>query len=110
MIKIGWFFSMFFDFCIKTPVSNILYACLSSDSTIWLDSRKESLKTQVIYQPSQIFVVSHSHAVSTAVHSNHFLWFEWLFDAKVPLNGHAVTQNYVSVVFQSQATENNSHE
>ena len=39
-----------------------------------------------------------------------FLLFEWLFDAKVLLNGHAVEQNYVFVVFQSEATKNNSHD
>ena len=49
-----------------------------------------------------------SHVDSAAVRSNHFLLVEWLFDAKVLLNGHAVTQNYVLVVFQSEATINNS--
>ena len=38
------------------------------------------------------------------------LLFKELFDAKVLLFGHAVTQNNVSVIFQSEATENNSHE
>ena len=39
-----------------------------------------------------------------------FLLVEWLFGAKVLLNGYAVTQNYVFVVFQSEATKNNSHD
>ena len=39
-----------------------------------------------------------------------FLLFEELFDAKVLLIGHAVTQNYVFVVFQSEATKNNSND
>ena len=55
-------------------------------------------------------MVPYSHADSVAVHSKHILLFEWLFDAKVLLNGHAVTQNYVFVVFQSEATENKSHD
>ena len=42
--------------------------------------------------------------------SNDFLLVEWLFDAKVLLNGYAVTQNYVFVVFQSEATKDNSHD
>ena len=54
------------------------------------------------------FVVFYSHTDSAAVRSNHFLLVEWLFDAKVLLNGHAVTQNYVFVVFQSEATKNNT--
>ena len=56
------------------------------------------------------FVVSCSYADSAAVRSNHFLLVDWLFDAKVLLNGHAVTQNYVFVVFQSEATKSNSHD
>ena len=36
-----------------------------------------------------------------------FLLFEELFDAEVLLIGHAVTQSYVFVVFQSEATKNN---
>ena len=55
-------------------------------------------------------VVSYSHADSAAVRSNHFLLVERLFDVKVLPNGHAVTQNYVFVVFQSEATKNNSHD
>ena len=58
----------------------------------------------------KFFVVSYSHADSVAVHSNFFLLFEELFDAKVLLIGHAVTQNYVFVVFQSEATDNNSYD
>ena len=56
------------------------------------------------------FVVSYSYADSVAVRSNNFLLVEWLFDAKVLLNSYAVTQNYVFVVFQSEATKNNSHD
>ena len=50
-------------------------------------------------------MVSFSHADSVAVHLNNFLLFEWLFAAKVLLKGPAVTQNYVSVVLQSDATK-----
>ena len=39
-----------------------------------------------------------------------FLLFELLFTTKVLLNGHAVTQNNVSVVYQSESTENNPHD
>ena len=101
---------MFFDFQTKTPVSKILDACLSSNSMIWVHKRKESLSTQFISQLSQVFVVSCSHADSVAEHLNYFLLFEELFDAKVLLIGHAVTQSYVFVVFQSEETENNSHD
>ena len=55
-------------------------------------------------------MVSYSYADSVAVRSNNFLLVEWLFDAKVLLNGYAVTQNYVFVVFQSEATKNNSRD
>ena len=65
------------------------------------------MKTQFIYQFSEKFVVVfYIHADSVAVHSNHFLLFEWLFDAKVLLNGHALTQDYMFVVFQSEAAKN----
>ena len=44
---------------------------------IWVDKRKESLKTKFVSQLSQFFfVVSYSHADSVAVHSNYFLLFE----------------------------------
>ena len=39
-----------------------------------------------------------------------FLLFELLFTAEVLLIGHAVTKNYVSVVFQSESTKSISHE
>ena len=42
--------------------------------------------------------VFYSNEDSVAVRSNHFLLVEWLFDAKVLQNGHAVTQNYVFVI------------
>ena len=58
----------------------------------------------------KIFVVFYSYADSVAVRSNNFLLVEWLIDAKVLLNGYAVTQNYVFVVFQSEATKKNSHD
>ena len=60
-------------------------------------------------------MVSYSHADSIAVRSIHFLLVVWLFDAKLLLNGHAVTQNFVFVVFQQEATnwsdtlKDNSH-
>ena len=55
-------------------------------------------------------MVSYIHADAVAVRSNHFLLAEPLFDAKLQLKSHAVTQNYVFVVFQSEATKNNSHD
>ena len=48
-----WYGFIIFDFQSKTPVSIILYACLYSNSMICADKRKESLKTQFIYQLSQ---------------------------------------------------------
>ena len=55
-------------------------------------------------------MVSYSHADSVAVHSNHFLLFESLLDGRVLRIGHAVTSNYVSVAFQSEAIKNNSQD
>ena len=103
---------MFFDFQSKTPVSKTLYARLASTSMIWVHKRKESLSTQFISQLPQVFwffVVSYSHADSVAC-IQIFLLFEELFDAKVLLIGHAVRQNYVFIVFQSEATKNNSND
>ena len=71
---------------------------------------KKAWKHILIVNFREFHVVSYSHGYSDAVRSNHFLLVEWLVDAKVMLNGHAVTQNYVSVVFQSEATRNNSHD
>ena len=101
---------MFFDFRIKTPVSKILYACLASISMIWVHKRKESLSKQIISQLSQAFLVSYSHAASVIVPLYYFLLIEELLDAKILPIGHGVTQNYVFVAFQSEATENNSHD
>ena len=56
------------------------------------------------------FVVSYSYADSVAVPSNKFLLVEWLFDAKVLFIGYAVKQNYVFVVFQSEAIKKISHD
>ena len=58
----------------------------------------------------KFFVLCCSHADSAAVRSNHFLLVEWLFEANVLLTGHAVTQNYVFPVFQSEAPKDNSHD
>ena len=99
---------MIFDFKTKTPVSKILYACLASNSMIWVQKRKESLRTQIISQLSQVFCgILQSCRLRCGVFKL-FLLFEELFDVKVLLIGHAVTQNYVFVVFQPEATKNNS--
>ena len=66
---------------------------------------KKAWKHSLSVNLPNFVLVSYSHADCVAVRSNHFLWVEWLFDAKVLFNGHAVTQNYVFVVFQSEATE-----
>ena len=102
--------SCFFDLQTKTPVSIILYACLLSNSKICVDEIKKSIKHILIVNFHKFVVVSYSHAASVAVRSNHFWLVDWLVDAKVMLNGHAVTQNYVFVVYQSEATKNNSHD
>ena len=101
---------MFFDFQTKTPVSIILYACLYSNAMICVDEPEKSSKHILSVNFHNFVVVSYSHADSVAVRSNHYLLVEWLFDAKVLLNGHALTQNYVFVVFQSEATKDNSHD
>ena len=100
---------MIFDFQTKTPVSKILYACLATSSIIWLPKRKKTWKHVLSLNFHPFLLVSHYHADSVAVHSNCFLLFEELFDEKVLLIGHAVTQNHVLVVFESEATENSSH-
>ena len=58
----------------------------------------------------KFFVVSYSYEDSVAEHSKFFLLFEELFDEKILLVNHAVPQNYVFLVFQSEATEKNSHD
>ena len=94
---------MFFDFQTKTPVSIIFYACLYSTSKICVDKPKKAWKHSASVNFLYFFVVSYSHADSVAVLSNHFLLVEWLFDAELLLNAHAVTQNFVFKVFQSEA-------
>ena len=101
---------MFFDFQSKTPVSKILYACLASNAMIWVHKRKESLSTQFISQLPQVFCGILQSCRLRCCAFKLFLLFEELFDAKVLLIGHAVTQNYVFVVFQSEATKNNSND
>ena len=106
-IKIGWFGSMLFDLQTKTPVSKILYACLASNTMICVHNCKESLSTQIISQLWQVFCGILKSCRLRCSAFKLFLLFEELFDAKVLLIGHAVTQNYVSVVFQSEASKNN---
>ena len=86
---------MFFDFHTKTLVSIILYACFYSNSMICVDSPNKAWKHSLSVNFHKFAVVSYSYADSVAVSSNHLSLVEWLFDAKVLLNGHAVTQNYV---------------
>ena len=94
-----------------TPVSNPLYACLSYMSLIRVDKSKDTLKHNLFFNFQKFFVVSYSHANSVAVHLKHFfLLFVLLFTAWILVNGHAVTQNYVFVVYQSESTKNNPHQ
>ena len=101
---------MFFDSQTKTPVSKILYACLASNCMIWVHKCKESLSTQFIYQLPQFFCGIFQSCRLHRWAINIFLLFEELLNAKVLLIGHAVTQIYVYVVFQSEATKNNSND
>ena len=55
--NIVWYGFTFFDFWNWTPVLIILYACLYSNSMIYVDKPKQSLKTQFISQLSQICCV-----------------------------------------------------
>ena len=96
---------MFFAFETMTPVTNFLYANLSSNA-VDLEDKPKILITQYICQLSEICCVSYSPADSLAMHSSHFLLFEWLSDVEVLPNGYAVTEGYVCVVFQSKATKN----
>ena len=101
---------MFFDFQTKTPVSKILYPCLASNSMICVHKRKKSLSTQVISQFSQVFCGTLQSCRLRCCAFKLFLLFEELFDAKALLTGHAATQNYVCVVFQSELTKNISND
>ena len=69
---------------------------------------KKSLSTQIISQLSQVFCGILQSCRLRCCAFKLFLLFEELFDAKVLLIGHSVTQNYVFVVCQSAATKNNS--
>ena len=46
---------MSFDFQTKAPVSKIFVCLLGPEFMIWVDKRKKSLKTQIIFQLSQMF-------------------------------------------------------
>ena len=101
---------MFFDFQFKTPLSKILYACLASIFSIWVHKRKKSLSRQFISQLPQVFYGILQLCRLRCCAFKLFLLFEELSDAKALLFGHAVTQNYVFAVFQSEATINNSND
>ena len=75
---------------------------------IWIHKRKESLRTQIISQFSQVFCGILQSCRPRCCAFKLILLFQELFDAKVLLIGHAVTQNFVFVVFQSKATKINS--
>ena len=49
------------------------------------------------------------YADSVAGNSNHFLLFEWFFDAKVLFIALAVTQNCCFIVFRFEATKKHSY-
>ena len=74
---------------------------------IWVHKRKESVSTQFISQLPQVFC---GILQSCRFRCCAFKLFEELFEVKVVLIGHAVTQNYPFVVFQSEATKNNSND
>ena len=99
---------MFSDFQIKTPVSKNWYAYLASNSMILVYKRKESLSTQFFFKLLQLFCGILQSCRLRCCAFKQFLFFEELFDAKLVLIGHDVTQNYVLVVFQSEATINSN--
>ena len=101
---------MLFDFQTKTPALNILYACLSSNSMIWVENPEESLKTFFIRQLLQIGCgILQSCRLRYCAFKPFFLLFELLFTAKVLLNCEAVAQSFF-VVFQSESIKNISHD
>ena len=77
---------------------------------IWVHKCKESLSKQFISQLLQVFCGILQSCRLRCCAFKLFLFFDELFDAKVRLIGHAVTQNYVFVVCQSEATNNNSND
>ena len=76
---------------------------------IWVHKRKESLNTQFISQLPQVSCGILQSCRLRCCAFKLILIFDEIFDAKVLLIGHAVRQNYIFVVFQSEATENNSN-
>ena len=96
---------MFFVFQTKTPVPKILYACLAENSMIWVHKCKESLTTQFISQLPQVVCVILQSCRLRCCAFKLLLLFEELFDVCLLVN--FVTQNYVCVVFQSEATKSN---
>ena len=84
---------MFFDFQSNKPVSKHLYACLASNSMICVHKRKESLISQFISElPQVLYGILQSCGLRCCAFKL-FLFFDELFDAKVLIIGHAVTQN-----------------
>ena len=92
----GWFGSILFDSQAKTPVSKVLYPCLASNSTIWVDKRKESLETQFFCQHSQVFLwyLTVMQTLPLCIQTI-LLLFQWLSDPEALPIGQAVNQNYV---------------
>ena len=99
---------MFSDFQTKTPVPKIFYACLASNSMIWVHKCKESLNTQFISQLPQVVCGILQSCRLRCCAFKLFLLFEELFDVCLLIN--FVTQNYVFAVFQTEATKNNSND
>ena len=87
------------------------FCMLARTRTQWFVKTKPKKAWNTVYLSifTNFCVVSYSGADFMPVHSNHFLIFEKLYDAKVLLTGHAVAQNFVFVVFQPKTTKNNSH-
>ena len=88
----------------------VMFACMYSNSKICVEKSKKAWNYNLSVNFHNFVVVSYSHADCVVVRSNLFLLVEWLFDSKLLLNGHVVTQNYNLVVFYSEATKNKSHD
>ena len=93
--------SLFFKLRLLSQ-SFCIFACTQTPRFVWTNPKK-AYKHSLSVNFHKLVVDFHSHADSAALRSNHFLLVDRFFDGEVLFNGHAVTQNYVFVVFQSEA-------
>ena len=77
---------------------------------IWADKPKNILKIQFIcrFPPNCCGILQSSRLCCCEIKP--LVLFELLFTEKALLDGHAIKQNYVFVIFQPEATKKNSQD